>query len=51
MQMCRLVKRQTLAISRLDDVLGDLIDKLAGKVGFLKIDTEGFEPLVSRLRL
>lgn len=39
-------KRQDIETQRLDDLLQDWIEHLKGKVGALKIDTEGFEPLV-----
>lgn len=38
--------RQRLDIARLDDVLGKNLNKLAGKVGAVKMDTEGMEPWV-----
>lgn len=41
-------KRQDVQISRLDDLFRDWIPSLAGRVGALKIDTEGVEPFVFR---
>jgi FkbM family methyltransferase len=38
--------RQHLDIARLDDVLGKNLNKLVGKVGAVKMDTEGMEPWV-----
>ena len=38
--------RQRLNIARLDDIFGDRIASLAGRVGAVKMDTEGMEPWV-----
>lgn len=40
------IKRQDIEVARLDDVLKDWIPSLAGRVGALKIDTEGLEPFI-----
>lgn len=41
-----MVKRQDVEVTRLDDLLGAWLPALAGRVGSLKMDTEGFEPWV-----
>jgi FkbM family methyltransferase len=38
--------RQRLNIARLDDICGEQMAKLVGKVGAVKMDTEGMEPWV-----
>jgi hypothetical protein len=43
----RKVKLGEFQMQRLDDVLGAAAPALAGRVGLLKIDVEGFEPKVS----
>ena len=40
------IKRQDVEVARLDDVLKDWIPSLAGRIGALKIDTEGLEPYI-----
>jgi hypothetical protein len=39
-------KRQDVEMTRLDDVLNDWMPLLAGRVGAMKIDTEGLEPYI-----
>lgn len=41
-----MVKRQDVDVVRLDDILEDWLPALKGRVGSLKMDTEGFEPWV-----
>jgi len=41
-----MLQRETVQIQRLDDMLSEWMPALKGKVGALKIDTEGFEPWV-----
>ena len=47
--ICRSNFMHKVETCALDDIMVNSIDELAGKVGVLKIDVEGFEPKVSQL--
>lgn len=47
--ICRSIFMHKVETYALDDIMVDSIDELAGKVGVLKIDVEGFEPKVGQL--